>query len=280
MTVGIWDVPQRNNVGDVIADDDTQFIQETVNRCKAAGGGVVRLAPGDFILSDSIALNGTDVIVEGSGPATRIRNRGSAKYAFVNTGTRCGVRDLRVDSESLGAGAYNVSGATSPLGRDIISVSEVTQAILGKPWVRENDLYRLGGGLSFKDTQLTHALLGALRAAPQTLIPAPGAGLANMLVSVFLAFDVTTTAYTESADNIAIEYSGGTDLLVVETTAFIDQTTDQFRFQSMAEAVYTPVANEAIRALNNGDGEFGSGNAANTLSIRCYYHVIPMAAFS
>jgi len=36
----------------------------------------------------------------------------------------------------------------------------------------------------------------------------------------------------------------------------------------------------AFGDVTSGDGEFGGGNAANTVSIRVYYHVVPAAAFN
>lgn len=129
-----------------------------------------------------------------------------------------------------------------------------------------------------KTTKIAHAAILTLRATPVTLVPAPGAGKAINVKAVHLVFDVTTTAYTESADNLAVEYSGGADILTIETTGFLDQTTDQVRTVSPAEALFTPVANEAVQLFNNGDGEFGAGNAANTLSVTVEYDVISTVA--
>jgi hypothetical protein len=237
---------------------------------------------------------------------------------------------------------------------------------------------------------------------------------------VHLVFDVTTTGYTESSDNLIIEYGDGTDIVEIDATGFIDQTSDQvrdiaigplaststptvtpytvpvsyltstgtvtqitskatgvtlnayngvitmnnaalaagaevsftvtnsavgatdvivasiasaatagaytctvdavasgsFRLSignvsagSLSEAIVinfivlslgtgtavaqsgltvatttipslrTPVANSTIRIANNGDGEYGSGNAANTLSVRTEYIIVPTVAF-
>lgn len=131
-----------------------------------------------------------------------------------------------------------------------------------------------------RDVRLTHAQILALRATPQTLVPAPGAGLAIVVERVHLVFDVTTTGYTETADNLDVEYASGANILTVEATGFLDQTTDQLRTQTPAAGVSTPVANSAVRLQNNGDGEFGSGNAANTLSVRVIYRVVPALAFA
>lgn len=129
--------------------------------------------------------------------------------------------------------------------------------------------------------QLTNAQLLALRATPQTVIAAPGAGKAVIVDEVYMHLDVTTTGYTESAANVAVEYSGGTDIVVVEATGFVDQATDQSRLQVPDyTTIFTPVANEAVQLKNNGAGEWTGGNAANTLSVRIKYHIVDTAAFS
>lgn len=142
-----------------------------------------------------------------------------------------------------------------------------------------NPIIGVGGGRKAeRRTLINHTQALALRATPVTLVPAPGAGKAIVIDRVTLVFDVTTTGYTESAANIAIEYSGGSDILTIETTGFIDQATDQVRVASPAEALATPVANEAVQALNNGAGEWTGGNAANTLSINVEYHIVATTA--
>lgn len=42
----------------------------------------------------------------------------------------------------------------------------------------------------------------------------------------------------------------------------------------------THAGNQGLQLKNNGDGEFSAGNAANTLSLRIWYSVVPVAAFS
>lgn len=129
-------------------------------------------------------------------------------------------------------------------------------------------------------TQLTNAQMLALRATPITLVAAPGAGLAILVDGVYAYFDVTTDGYTETADNLAVEYASGLDVLVMETTGWLDQATDGARYQRPAVDVITPPANSALQLKNNGDGEFGGGNAANTLSVEVTYRVVPVAAFA
>lgn len=128
--------------------------------------------------------------------------------------------------------------------------------------------------------QLTNAQALALRATPITLVAAPGANRAIKVESVTIVSDAAAGVYTETADNIAIEYADGTDILTIETTGLIDQAAIETRHQNApAATLTTPVANSAVRALNNGDGEWGGGNAANSISIMVVYRIIPTAKF-
>jgi hypothetical protein len=128
--------------------------------------------------------------------------------------------------------------------------------------------------------------LRALAANPVTLIPAPGANKAIIVLRVHLVFDVTTTGYTEPSapDNIVIEYGDGTDIVEVDATGFITANTDQVRHVwpayagGAAAAGMTPVANSSVRIANNST-EWTGGNAANTLSIRTEYIIVPTIAF-
>lgn len=325
MTAGIFEVPLRPSVDDVTADDDTAYVQHHVELAKAAGGGIIYLAPGTWVFSENnIALDGDDLIVRGAGFGTKIRARKASKFAFLVTGARCAVEDLLIDCETVGEGGVHFSAASEPRAERLRIARSVDEAIKGSGSVAAHgvlkDIYipsgavgvefastftnmslinvdaeaatrpfNLGtgaghtvqgraGGLLYRTVKLTDTQIKALRATPQTLVPSPGAGLAVIPVYAHLFLDVTTAGYSESADNLVIEYAGGTDAISIETTGFIDQSTDQARFIGIPEALFTPVAAEALQLFNNGDGEFGSGNAANTLTVRVYYFVVPMAA--
>ena len=130
------------------------------------------------------------------------------------------------------------------------------------------------------DVQITNAQLLLIRATPITLVPAQGANTTIIVERVHAVCDATAGVYTESADNLAVEYSGGLDILTLETTGFIDQAGVEVRQQAPAEAVVTPPANEAVQLFNSGDGEIGGGNIANTFSVRVFFRVVPTVAFS
>lgn len=139
------------------------------------------------------------------------------------------------------------------------------------------------GLLRYADVQLTNAQWKAIRATPITLVPAPGANLAVLVDSVHFVVDAAAGAYTETADNLAVEYSGGQDIMTIETTSTIfDGAAVGFKeFVPPVETTPTvQVANQAVQIFNNGDGEFGGGNAANTVSIRTRYHTVPTVAFT
>jgi hypothetical protein len=105
---------------------------------------------------------------------------------------------------------------------------------------------------------LTIAQAKALRATPITLVPAPGAGKVALLVGGVVVYDYAAV-YTETADNLVAKYTNGSGAAasqVIETTGFLDATSDQMRPMLPANDV-AMVGNAAIVLHNNGDGEFG-----------------------
>lgn len=129
---------------------------------------------------------------------------------------------------------------------------------------------------------MTSAEVKALRANGKTLIAAPGANKIAIVDSLVLKLNYGgTNAFTESADNLVLEYyDSGTDITgSIETTGFIDGTADYvavIRPASIATmAAATVGVNEAVRLFNTGDGEI-AGNAANdnTLTAVITYHVV------
>src|SRR3972149_3355516 len=111
-----------------------------------------------------------------------------------------------------------------------------------------------GERLNFIDVQLTNAQMLALRATPISLVPAPGAGWALVVDLVHMFFD-SAAAYTETVDNLVVEYASGADIMTVETTGFIDQATDQVRLQAPAGTTpFTPAAPSGVRTGNSAGG--------------------------
>ncbi len=128
----------------------------------------------------------------------------------------------------------------------------------------------LTAGLKQATVTLTNAQVKLLRGTPITLVAAPGAGYFLEFVSAELFFD-RTAVYTESADNLAIKYTDGSGQAAsedIEATGFLDAATDAIMpVKPVTSAVILKAAgeNKALVLHNTGDGEYGGGNAANTL---------------
>ena len=129
------------------------------------------------------------------------------------------------------------------------------------------------------DVVLTNAEMLALRATPKELVPAPGAGKMIELISAHMFFDYAG-AYTETTDNMGILWGvGGTAAATIESTGFVTATAD-----TVTTATKSAVANLALAAVDNkslvlhntGDGEFGGGNAANTMKVSVLYRIVDL----
>jgi hypothetical protein len=130
--------------------------------------------------------------------------------------------------------------------------------------------------VQYRTTVLTDAQIKALRATPIELVPAQGTGKFIEFVSALLHFDVTTTGYTETADNLAIRQTNGAGALVsqaIETTGFLDQSSDKVTNALPKIDQIGVVSNASLVLHNTGDGEVTGGNAANTLSVKVGYRV-------
>lgn len=135
------------------------------------------------------------------------------------------------------------------------------------------------GSLQTATVTLTNAQMLALRATPITIIAAPGAGKWIQVVSGTLIFD-RTGAYTETADNMALRYvdgSGSKASADIEATGFVDAAGDAIQqIRPMAETILTTageISNALVCLHNTGDGEYGGGNAANTVKAIVSYIV-------
>lgn len=138
--------------------------------------------------------------------------------------------------------------------------------------------------LQYADVTLTSAEVKGARAAPVTLVAAPGAGVSLMFKGALLKLNYGgTNAFTESSDNFAIRYTDGSGAIVSETienTGFIDQTADtQTNSIPKADAIVASASaeNQALVLHNTGDGEI-AGNAANdnTVTLRIYYNEVTL----
>lgn len=128
------------------------------------------------------------------------------------------------------------------------------------------------------ETVISSALVKTLRATPQTVIPAPGAGK-------FLSFDSGvavllyggTNAFT-GAQNLALKNISGSGTTVsgaITGAGFVDQTSSMAQpIVPVAGAIYSKanIDNQVIVIHNTGAAEI-TGNAAgdNKLLIKLYY---------
>ena len=108
------------------------------------------------------------------------------------------------------------------------------------------------------NSQLINDEILALEAAPITLI-ASVAATAIVVHKVMLYLDDTGADYTESADNLVIEYADGTDIVVIEATGFIDATADAARLIIPRDGAAVVVAGAGTACNTTCDGNCISG---------------------
>jgi hypothetical protein len=134
--------------------------------------------------------------------------------------------------------------------------------------------------IQYAEVSITNAEMLALRAAPKTLVAAPGAGKVIQFLGALLFFDYTA-AYTESTDNLAIRYTDGSGTIVsqaIEAGGFVDATADTMTNalpKIDAISAKTACDNAVLVLHNTGDGELGGGNAANSVRVRVAYRIVP-----
>jgi len=137
------------------------------------------------------------------------------------------------------------------------------------------------GLVRYRDVTLTNAQVLALRATPITLVAAPGSTKVNEFISAMIVASQAAGAWTETVDNMAIRYTNGAGLIVsdaIETTGLFAASIKATR----ARAAIDPIGmlkNAPLVLHNTGDGEFGGGNAANTMLVRIFYRIHGFASF-
>lgn len=122
------------------------------------------------------------------------------------------------------------AGVTA-LGTGVVDADDIGTGEVGTLEIGANVIVSADVDADFMqvdNTQLTNDEIKALEATPITLI-ASVASTAIVVHKVMLFLDDTGADYTESADNLVIEYADGTDIVVIEATGFIDATADAAR---------------------------------------------------
>jgi hypothetical protein len=123
-----------------------------------------------------------------------------------------------------------------------------------------------------------------LRATPYELVAAQGANTLIQFISAMFVLDYGSEVFTESDDNLVIEYDAGSAIPVtdaIECTGFIDQAADTIiNAIPIADAIdaLADVANKNLALFNDGDGEFG-GNASDdsVLEVHVTYRVLDVS---
>lgn len=122
------------------------------------------------------------------------------------------------------------------------------------------------------EVSITSAQVLALATTPITLVAAPGAGKVLQFLGATLILDYGTATYTESSDNLTINYtdeSGLTVSEVIECTGFIDATTDKMITAVPVKDIIL-VANAAL-VLSNENDNFAVGDGV--LRVKTLYAV-------
>lgn len=125
---------------------------------------------------------------------------------------------------------------------------------------------------------VSSAELLALNASPKTLIAAPAAGKALILVAAELWLDFATTKYDGIAagEDLTIRYTDGSGALLatIETDPFLAAEADAFRYvEPTTTAAITPVA-EAPLVLHLSTGEIAAGDSP--LKLRLLYRELTL----
>ena len=139
-----------------------------------------------------------------------------------------------------------------------------------------DETVQVDAGIKFNTTttmmtdkiSITNTQLKALNATPKELVATPGADEFIEFCGAVLVMDYGSNVLTESADNLDIEYDGGTGPAVcttIECTGFIDATADQIAAVVPIVVAGTTTAASTVNknlVLLSNEGDFG-GNAGN-----------------
>lgn len=123
--------------------------------------------------------------------------------------------------------------------------------------VQSDDLHP--NTVQMAEVAITAAEMLALRATPKTLVAAPGAGYVLEFISATAIYDYSAV-FTETSDDLVVRFTDGSGAIAsttLDTTGFLDQTSDQIRTHKAISTDLTPVANSPLVLHNSGNGEFG-----------------------
>lgn len=127
-------------------------------------------------------------------------------------------------------------------------------------------------------SRLTSQEVKALAATNIDLLPAPGAGLANVPTRVCYSLDRNAAFDDAAADgDLVLAYkTTQTALITSQADAFIDAAADAAKVESPAVTDFTPEVDTAL-VLDNDGAEFtGDAGNVNTLKVTVWYVVVPV----
>ena len=149
------------------------------------------------------------------------------------------------------------------------------------------------GALSLTRATLTDAQVKAVPTTPVTVIAAPGAGKAIMILTAWMRLDARGGAYT-NLTGLEVQLNYGAAALAPASAAYVEASQGAFADASAAHvlgsfddqtegpqaswmAEIATVTNSPVTVFFSGTtGNLTGGNAANSLTVDVLYHVLTL----
>lgn len=244
-----------------------------MNNFVSSGKSAPFTAPQGGVVSGSLYLIGSLIVIAAASAAAGARFTGylrgiyKVKKASGAAWTEGLALYLDVQNKQL---TTDSNGGTNPAAgyavADVASDATEGEALIAQL----NDPDEI---LSVTGEITTEELL-ALNAAPKTLIAAPGEGKFIQVEFLELFLDYNSAAYDGIAggEDLQLQYAtGNTAIATVETTGFLDQTSDQRRVVAGHGTAAAPGVNDAVE-LALLAGEIATGDSP--LKYRVGYRVV------
>ncbi len=270
----VYDAKRYGAKGDG-ATDDRAAIQAAIDAANAAGGGIVFLPPGNYLIASSAILVKSNVLLAGSGWGCKITQASNNPCVQFNTAaTKVGVRDLQVVGTNNGAHTanYGVYGDTiTDVAVENVYASLCERGIVftGSTAIRIDGCRVVGGRTSANGTIDLNACFELLVAGchvSATTGSCHGIDVRGQSGEVRIIGN-----HLETIANAAIVLSGTTSLLgaVIEANIIIDpaygvivENTAQ-RFVVAANSIFSPSAVGIL--ISNGGTAAPNGVVANNV---------------
>ncbi|MEE8208029.1 MAG: hypothetical protein V3T88_03620 [Nitrosomonadaceae bacterium] len=142
---------------------------------------------------------------------------------------------------------------------------------------------KVAGKIYVSEVIVSSSELLALAATAKELVAAPGSDRVLEFISASIKYNYGTVVYTESSDDMVIEYSGGQDVTVaIDSTNFIDQSNDEIRI--IPFSVATMAVTVDLEALKNTSLQLFIPNDSptlgdGTLTVRTTYRIHDFSSY-